>query len=660
MAIRTVSNTGGEWSTAATWVGGVKPIAGKDSVAFTATSGALLIDQVLTGNVQLKGIDFRNYVNTLTLNGTQIIIDDSNTSARAAFINFGTGGYTVVAKDPTTNTVISASTALYGIVLSASLTQSYTITSNGTAWNHYFEFNNQTSNVITLADNLTLNGLVWSNTNTATILKNNRLIINGNPSFDVTIDPDPLIPPYYRFTGFYFYQCTSIIEINSTIAKFGSTVFDGTQLIINSTNFYISNDQGYSLQIQNSLGSASTVNINSTNAYVIGSDNVIINSAQNLIINTAPNLTFTAKTLNGGLGGDGVGTYTIDNINGDIQISAGTHNITVSNSINGDIGFGVTGISSITATSVTAPNYIDVVSALGFTFNVTNIITFRITMSASVLTFGTISSLSTPILSLTNTLAASTLTATFPNSSISTSVTIVSPTSNITFGGLTTPLVTITSTTAGTLNLGTTSGSITTLNMTTPVASVNKNNCAITTATITSTTSATFTGGSNNIFSTLNTTAPLLVLDAANVMNSLTNINLTTNTTRTIQLTSTMNVNSIICVNTNLTVLTFTGAFDATIGIIDKVIALNLVANRQYTITKNAYLCNCTIASSTSGIRAKFDMIGADEPLISVNATDIDSSLTPRSIHTYFGTVTNCLNWRNFTDCKIPQQCSTF
>lgn len=77
MAIRTVSDAGGEWSSAATWVGGVKPISGKDSVAFTVTSGNLLITST---DVTIRGIDFRNYVNTLTLKGVSIIIDDTNTS----------------------------------------------------------------------------------------------------------------------------------------------------------------------------------------------------------------------------------------------------------------------------------------------------------------------------------------------------------------------------------------------------------------------------------------------------------------------------------------------------------------------------------------------------------------------------------------------------
>lgn len=647
MAIRTVSNAGGEWSSAATWVGGVKPIVGKDSVAFTATSGNLLIDGAITVDTTIKGIDFRNYVNTLTLRGTRILIDDQNTSGRASFINFGTGGYTVVAREYLSNNIINpADNTSIGILIAPDLSQDVTITSNGTAWNQYIQFGTINSQVISLADTCTINGR-WDMDFTGTIFQNNRIIFNGNPVFDMT--------PGFEFAGTQiFVQCTSTVEINSPLFYSNGLSFDGNRFELNSP--VVDFDIFFSgISFANTLGTPTVVVI--TTPTILG-----------YITNISNDLTLTANNLIGKLDNNaGNGVYNFTNVTGDVEsVQSGgpgyTLSLTVSGTITGDIDIS-NDLTSITANTInTGAVGCQIASVGNLTFNVLNLTVPTLTIDTSgILTIGSFSSFNiTTSIYLRSSLAGNTLTYTFPNLNLTTFVQIQAPTTNITFAGLTVPTLTIISTTASTLNLGATSGSVTTLNMTTPVASINKNNCAITTATITSTTSATFTGGSNNTFTTLNTTAPLLVLDAANVMNSTTNINLTTNTTRTIQLTSAMDVNSIICVNTNVSSLTFTGSFDATIGIIDRIIALNLVANRQYTITQNAFLYNCTIASTTPGTRAKFDMIGANEPLINVNATDIDSSLTPRGVHTYFGTVTNCLNWRNFSDSKLPQVCSTF
>lgn len=645
MAIRTVSNAGGEWSSAATWVGGVKPISGRDSVAFTATSGPLLIDANITADVTIKGIDFRNYVNTLTLRAININIDDTSTSGRASFINFGTGGYTVIVRDYAFNIINPEDNNSIGLYIVPNLSQVVTITSNGTAWPHYIYFDPQNSQVISLADTCTING-IWETNFLGVIFQNNRLILNGNPVFDLT-------PGFEIASSHNFSQCTSIIEINSPQYYSNGLLFDGNRLELNSpiVDFSIF---GSGIGFTNTLGTPVVAVI--TTPTILG-----------YISNSSNNLTLTANDLIGALNNmDGRGVYSFTNITGTIDspMSGGpgyTFSLNVSGTINGDVSTG-NDLTSITANTINTGAVGCQLSSSGdLTFNVPNLTAVSLNLQANgTLTIGSFTTFNvTYSLYLRTDLAGGSITQTFSNLNLSAFVHVQAATSNITFAGLTTPTLTVISTTAGTLDLGATAGSITTLNMTTPVASINKNNCGITTATITSTTSASITG-INNTLNTLNTTAPLLILDAANVMNSTTNINLTTNITRTIQLTSTMDVNSIICINTNLTSLTFTGNFDATIGRIDKIIALNLVANRQYTITQNAFLYNCTIASTTPGTRAKFDMIGANEPLLSVNATDIDSSLTPRGIHTYFGTVTNCLNWRNFTDNKIPQVCSTF
>lgn len=93
MAIRTVSNTGGLFSSAATWVGGIAPsqITQNDSIAFTATSGNLIID----GEYIVSGINYTNYTNTMTFNLNCSLGFDEQL-VNTPFINMGTGGYTLV------------------------------------------------------------------------------------------------------------------------------------------------------------------------------------------------------------------------------------------------------------------------------------------------------------------------------------------------------------------------------------------------------------------------------------------------------------------------------------------------------------------------------------------------------------------------------------
>lgn len=88
MAIKVVSNTGGLWSSPATWVGGVIPE--YDSIAFTATSGNLIVDVSNT----IKGIDFTNWTGTLDMLVNQGI-DIADDTITPGFINMGSGGYTL-------------------------------------------------------------------------------------------------------------------------------------------------------------------------------------------------------------------------------------------------------------------------------------------------------------------------------------------------------------------------------------------------------------------------------------------------------------------------------------------------------------------------------------------------------------------------------------
>lgn len=93
MAIITVSNTGGLFSSPTTWVGGVIPnqTTQTDSIAFTETSGALIID----GLYYISGINYTNYANIMTFN-LNCSLGFTEPSVNTPFINMGTGGYSLV------------------------------------------------------------------------------------------------------------------------------------------------------------------------------------------------------------------------------------------------------------------------------------------------------------------------------------------------------------------------------------------------------------------------------------------------------------------------------------------------------------------------------------------------------------------------------------
>lgn len=199
MAIRTVSPTGGNWNAITTWTGGVVPIAG-DTVDFTALSGNITVN-VSTAN--LIGIDFTNYVNTITFT------NQINTSGT---VNLTNGGYTQAGAS--------------GININGTATLSGTIT-----WSRTLRFTGNTMTV-TLANDITSTGTVFFNsTNTTTA---NPLTING---FNINIKGSLSLAGSIAnglTTG------TTVLQVNGTS---GTTVLTGSiilyfglSIVINSTN----------------------------------------------------------------------------------------------------------------------------------------------------------------------------------------------------------------------------------------------------------------------------------------------------------------------------------------------------------------------------------------------------------------------------------------
>lgn len=101
MAGRTIAAGGGNFSSTATWVGGVIPTS-SDHIIGDATSGQLTLD----GNYQVQYVDFTNYTQTLTLNATRTLtlslasstntFDSGMSFAGTGTITFGSVSSTIV------------------------------------------------------------------------------------------------------------------------------------------------------------------------------------------------------------------------------------------------------------------------------------------------------------------------------------------------------------------------------------------------------------------------------------------------------------------------------------------------------------------------------------------------------------------------------------
>ena len=200
MPLRTVSNTGGNWNATTAWVGGVVPIAG-DTVDFTATSGNLTIN---VATATLAGIDFTNYVGTITFNAA------INTNG---IVNLGTGGYTQAGAS--------------GLVING------TTTISGTAiWSRTLTFTG-TSITYTLGSNLTITGAIFLSGTTASTFNGNTLNIGGNLTVTTTATISGTTAFVFNGTGTWSHSAAGAIRNNVTINTAG-TLTIGTNIYYNT------------------------------------------------------------------------------------------------------------------------------------------------------------------------------------------------------------------------------------------------------------------------------------------------------------------------------------------------------------------------------------------------------------------------------------------
>lgn len=198
MAIITVSNTGGNWNSPTTWVGGVVPLS-TDSVVFTATSGNLNINVLST----ITDLDLSNFTGTITF--TSALFINGNW-------NLGGGTYT-------------QSGASY-----VRKQGTGTITSNGVIWSRGFRFVG--TGTTTLADDLNLSGAFQFQGDAATMVingyniyhtgtfigSNNAGVVSGTTKY------------WYKGTGATWGQgsATCSINIDFYIDTVGTLTLSGT------------------------------------------------------------------------------------------------------------------------------------------------------------------------------------------------------------------------------------------------------------------------------------------------------------------------------------------------------------------------------------------------------------------------------------------------
>ena len=193
MAIKTVAAAGGNFSTGATWVGGLAPVAG-DGIVANATSGNLTFN----GNtVSLISADFTGYTGTLALSTREFTFNTAGT----VFLTLGSG-----------MTITKSSNAGR-----FAISRSITITSNGKSIPATISGSNLTT---TLVGDLTIDYTSTLNTT----FTGADVIFTGINSFGMQATKIA--------SGFKFYiRPSATMALNTAGLPRGYTVFDTTQSI---------------------------------------------------------------------------------------------------------------------------------------------------------------------------------------------------------------------------------------------------------------------------------------------------------------------------------------------------------------------------------------------------------------------------------------------
>jgi len=307
MATRTVSNTGGNWSVTTTWVGGVVPLAG-DDVNFTATSGPLTVN-VSTAN--LIGINFTNYINTITFN--QPITTNG-------IVNLGTNGYT---QDGTSGLIINGATTISGTTI-----WSRTISFTGTTYVVTLSNTLNITGQVTFSQTGTLSFSVGANTFNPTgpilITRGTTTLPNNINITNLNIIPSTTSAPIFNTNTI---NISENLTLNSSVS--GMTFSGTTNLVLTGTGTWTGSSTSIQLRNNLTINASGTITISGIVYYNTG----ILTYTTGTVVTTGSTLNCALSTTFNCGNMDGVTTNKWNNI----VFSAGTQTLTSSLNISGNL-----------------------------------------------------------------------------------------------------------------------------------------------------------------------------------------------------------------------------------------------------------------------------------------------------------------------------------
>lgn len=231
MAIRTISNAGGNYNAVGTWVEGVVPTSA-DAVVATVTSGQLTV----TATASAGSVDLTNYTNTLTINNNVQLNLYGNiilgTGMTVSCVGNGRIG-TLATSNLTSNGVTWNGTIyLQGTSAPATFIDSWNIT--GTL------LLNNTASVVTLNADITVLNLSISNNNSlVNTLTGNKIYVNGSLTEATSVVKNCTTEIVLQGTGTWLNSSTGILRAPLTINTSGTITISGNIRYNGSTLTYI-------------------------------------------------------------------------------------------------------------------------------------------------------------------------------------------------------------------------------------------------------------------------------------------------------------------------------------------------------------------------------------------------------------------------------------
>jgi hypothetical protein len=616
----------GNWNSTTNWSdtdGGASgfsfPIAG-DTVFLTAASGANTLT-INTGSI-CTSIDCTGFTGTLA--GSATLTVAGNVTFDASMTITSTGTLTI----STTSTV----------------------TSNGKTWTGNLT-TPSTSSTLTLADDLTINGLVTfpSVAGLATIINGNILYVSGGLTHGNINSISGTTKFIFNGTGTWQSNNSSVISNDIEINTLGTITF-GAQISVSGSFKYITGTIVVGTSTLRLNGSP-ILDASGINFYNLFSNSATITLTSDL--NVTNNYTTNAvTTINGStlyLGGltiqnnvqisgttnlifNGTGTWSATSV-GQLRLNT-TINTAGTLTISGVVYYNT---GTLTYTSGT-------IDATGSTLTVANQAAGTTTFATNGMIWNNIIFVTTSsFIVLSNNLSAS------GTVTINSSMAFNGNTMNI--GGLNVNNIAVTGTTNFVFN-GT--GTWTTQASTTFTPNITINTAGtITLASIVRYTGGTLTYTAGTVDATTNNST--LTLTSSTTLNT---AGVTWNNI-TFTGTSTITINSLLSVNGTMTLpganLTFAGTSGWSVNTLVHNLNIStrnhtLVSTLTYTITNNFTIiatnaARITFRSSIGGSQAILTLnAAATQDLKFVNATDIDSSLG-QTINSNKGTLNNATNW---------------